>query len=195
MKKLVLVAALGAFSAAAFAAPETFNVEPTHTYPRFEYSHFGYSNQQQRFDKTSGKIVIDRAAKTGSVDVSIDTTSVNTGYALFNQHIQAEDYFDTARYPAITFKSTKVKFEGDKPVAVEGNLTIKGVTRPVTLTVTSFHSMPHPMLKKDAIGANATTKVKRSEFNMGKNVPYVSDEVSLTIAVEAIKEESQGSRR
>ena len=195
MKKLVLVVALGAFSAAAFAAPETFNVEPTHTYPRFEYSHFGYSNQQQRFDKTSGKIVIDRAAKTGSVDVSIDTTSVNTGYALFNQHIQAEDYFDTARYPAITFKSTKVKFEGDKPVAVEGNLTIKGVTRPVTLTVTSFHSMPHPMLKKDAIGANATTKVKRSEFNMGKNVPYVSDEVSLTIAVEAIKEESQGSRR
>ena len=188
MKKLVLVVALGAFSAAAFAAPETFNVEPTHTYPRFEYSHFGYSNQQQRFDKTSGKIVIDRAAKTGSVDVSIDTTSVNTGYALFNQHIQAEDYFDTAKYPAITFKSTKVKFEGDKPVAVEGNLTIKGVTKPVTLTVTSFHSMPHPMLKKDAIGANATTKVKRSEFNMGKNVPYVSDEVTLTIAVEAIKE-------
>lgn len=188
MKKLVLVAALGAISAAAFAAPETFNVEPTHTYPRFEYSHFGYSNQQQRFDKTSGKIVIDRAAKTGSVDVSIDTTSVNTGYALFNQHIQAEDYFDTAKYPAITFKSTKVKFEGDKPVAVEGNLTIKGVTKPVTLTVTSFHSMPHPMLKKDAIGANAMTKVKRSEFNMGKNVPYVSDDVTLTIAVEAIKE-------
>jgi polyisoprenoid-binding protein YceI len=188
VKKLVLVAALGAFSAAAFAAPETFNVEPTHTYPRFEYSHFGYTNQQQRFDKTSGKIVIDRAAKTGSVDVSIDTTSVNTGYALFNQHIQAEDYFDTARYPAITFKSTKVRFDGDKPVAVEGNLTIKGVTRPVTLTVTSFHSMPHPMLKKDAIGANATARVKRSEFNMGKNVPYVSDEVTLTIAVEAIKE-------
>jgi polyisoprenoid-binding protein YceI len=188
MKKPVLVAAFAAFSATAFAAPETFNVEPTHTYPRFEYSHFGYSNQQQRFDKTSGKIVIDRAAKTGSVDVSIDATSVNTGYALFNQHIQAEDYFDTARYPTITFKSTRVSFEGDKPVAVEGNLTIKGVTKPVTLTVTSFHSMPHPMLKKDAIGANATTKVKRSEFNMGKNVPYVSDEVSLTIAVEAIKE-------
>ncbi|MDP2132049.1 MAG: YceI family protein [Sulfuritalea sp.] len=188
MKRLVLVTALAAFSAAALAAPETFNVEPTHTYPRFEYSHFGYSTQQQRFDKTRGKIVLDRAAKTGSVDVTIDATSVNTGYALFNQHIQAEDYFDSAKYPAITFKSTKVKFEGDKPVAVEGNLTIKGVTRPVTLTVTSFHSMPHPMLKKDAIGANAVTKVKRSDFNMGKNVPYVSDEVTLTIAVEAIKE-------
>ena len=191
MNKLAIVAAasaLSAFSAGAFAATETFNVEPTHTYPRFEYSHVGYSNQQQRFDKTRGKIVLDRAAQTGSVDVTIDATSVNTGYALFNQHIQAEDYFDTAKFPTITFKSTKVKFEGGKPVAVDGNLTIKGVTKPVTLTVTSFHSMPHPMLKKDAIGANATTKVKRSEFNMGKNVPYVSDEVSLTIAVEAIKE-------
>ena len=191
MNKLAIVAAasaLSAFSAGAFAAPETFNVEPTHTYPRFEYSHFGYSNQVQRFDKTSGKIVLDRAAQTGSVDVTIDATSVNTGYALFNQHIQAEDYFDTAKFPTITFKSTKVKFEGGKPVAVDGNLTIKGVTKPVTLTVTSFHAMPHPMVKKDAIGANATTKVKRSEFNMGKNVPYVSDEVSLTIAVEAIKE-------
>ena len=188
MNKIALVAALSAFSAAAVAAPETYNVEPTHTYPRFEYSHFGYSNQQQRFDKTSGKIVLDRAAKTGSVDVTIDATSVNTGYALFNGHIQAEDFFNTAKYPTITFKSTGVKFEGDKPVAIDGNLTIKGVTKPVTLTVTSFHSMPHPMLKKDAIGANAVTKVKRSEFNIGKNVPYVSDEVSLTIAVEAIKE-------
>jgi polyisoprenoid-binding protein YceI len=188
MKRLTLVAALAAFSAAAVAAPETFNLDPTHTAPRFEYSHFGYSLQQHRFDKTSGKIMLDRAAHTGSVDVTIDATSVNTGYALFNQHIQAEDYFDTAKYPTITFKSTKVKFDGDKPVAIDGNLTIKGVTKPVTLSVTSFHSMPHPMLKRDAIGANATAKVKRSEFNMGKNVPYVSDEVSLTIAVEAIKE-------
>ena len=188
MKKTALVIALSTLASAAIAAPETFGIEPTHTAPRFEYSHFGYSMQQHRFDKTSGKIVLDRAAQTGSVDVSIDTTSVNTGYALFNQHIQAEDYFDTAKYPTITFKSTKVSFDGGKPVSIDGNLTIKGVTKPVTLTVTSFHSMPHPMLKKDAIGANATTKVKRSEFNMGKNVPYVGDEVTLTIAVEAVKE-------
>ena len=188
MKTIALVVALSAFSAAAIAAPETFNIDAGHTAPRFEYTHFGYSNQQHRFDKTSGKIVLDRAAHTGSVDVTIDTTSVNTGLALFNGHIQGADYFDTAKYPTITFKSSKVKFDGDKPVAVEGDLTIKGVTKPVTLTVTHFHSMPHPMLKKDAIGANASTKVKRSEFNMGKNVPYVSDEVTLTIAVEAIKE-------
>ena len=191
MNKLALVVsacALSALSASALAAPETYNVDPTHTFPRFEYNHFGYSNQQHRFDRTSGKIILDRAAKTGSVDVTIDAKSVNTGYALFNGHIQGEDYFNTEKYPAITFKSTAVKFDGDKPVAVDGNLTIKGVTKPVTLIVTNFHSMPHPMLKKDALGANAVAKVKRSEFNMGKNVPYVGDEVTLNIAVEAIKE-------
>lgn len=188
MKKIAALILAAGFSAAAFAAPETYVIEPTHTYPRFEYSHFGYSTQVSRFDKTSGKIVIDRAAKTGSVDVVIDAKSVNTGYALFNGHIQGEDYFDTAKYPTITFKSNSLKFDGDKLSAVNGDLTIKGVTKPVTLTVTSFHCMPHPMVKKDACGANATTKIKRSEFNAGKNAPYVSDEVTLTIPVEAIRE-------
>lgn len=191
MNRLALVvtaSALGAFSAAAIAAPETFVIDPSHTAPRFEYGHLGYSNQMHRFDKTSGKIVLDRAARAGSVDVTIDATSVNTGLALFNGHIQGEDYFNTAKYPTITFKSTKVRFDGDKPVAVDGDLTIKGVTKPVTLTVNSFHAMPHPFFKKDAIGANATTKIKRSDFNMGKGAPAVSDEVTLSIAVEAIKE-------
>lgn len=188
MNKLALVVALSAFSAAALASPETFNIDPAHTFPRFEYNHFGYSNQQHRFEKTSGKIVLDRAAKTGSVEVSIDAKSVNTGSALFNGHIQAADFFDTDKHPVITFKSSAVKFDGDKPVAVDGNLTIKGVTKPVTLTVTNFHSMPHPMLKKDAIGANAVARVKRSEFNMGTYAPSVSDEVTLYIAVEAVRE-------
>ena len=121
------------------------------------------------------------------MDVTIDTTSVNTGYPLFNQHIQGEDFFDTAKYPTITYKSTKVNFDGDKPATIEGNLTVKGITKPVTLTVTSFHCMPHPMLKKDACGANATATIKRSEFNAGKYAPYVGDDVKLTIAVEAYK--------
>ncbi len=188
MKKFVIAFALTTIAASAFAAPATFNIDPAHTAPRFEYSHFGYSNQVHRFDKTSGKIVMDREAKTGSVDVSIDATSVNTGFALFNEHIQGADFFDTANHPAIIFKSTGVKFDGDRPVAVEGDLTIKGVTKPVVLTVTSFQAMPHPIYKKDAIGANAETKIKRSEFNMGQHAPYVSDEVTLSIAVEAVKE-------
>ncbi|NML26908.1 YceI family protein [Zoogloea dura] len=187
MKKLAALAIAATLSTAAFAAPETYTIEGTHTFPRFEYSHFGYSTQLSRFDKTTGTITLDKAAKTGSVDVTIDTTSVNTGYPLFNQHIQGEDFFDTATYPTITYKSTKVNFDGDKPTSIEGNLTVKGVTKPVTLTVTSFHCMPHPMLKKDACGANATATIKRSEFNAGKYAPYVGDEVKLTIAVEAYK--------
>ncbi len=187
MKKLITLAIAATLSTAAFAAPETYTIEGTHTFPRFEYSHFGYSTQLSRFDKTTGTITLDKAAKTGSVDVTIDTTSVNTGYPLFNQHIQGEDFFDTAKYPTITYKSTKVNFDGDKPATIEGNLTVKGVTKPVTLTVTSFHCMPHPMLKKDACGANATATIKRSEFDAGKYAPYVGDEGKLTIAVEAFK--------
>lgn len=188
MNKFVALTVATAFAGSAFAASETFTIDSTHTQPRFEYSHFGYSNQVHRFDKTEGTIVVDRAAKTGSVEVKIDAKSINTGYATFNEHIQAEDFFDTAKFPTITFKSTKVHFNGDKPSKVEGNLTVKGVTKPVVLDVTSFHAMPHPIVKKDAIGANAVVKIKRSEFNMGKYAPYVSDDVTLSIAVEAVKQ-------
>ncbi|UCV10330.1 polyisoprenoid-binding protein [Dechloromonas denitrificans] len=172
----------------ALAAPETYVVEGTHTYPRFSYSHFGYSTQLSRFNKTTGKVIFDKAAKSGAVDIVIDAKSVDTGYPTFNEHIQGEDFLDTAKFPTATFKSTKVVFEGDKPASIEGNLTLKGVTKPVTLTVTSFQAMPHPMMKKDAIGANAFTVVKRSEFNAGKYAPYVGDEVRIDIAIEAIKE-------
>jgi len=192
MQKLTKLSAaliLAAVAAApAIAAPETFVADSTHTFSRFSYSHFGYSTQLSRFNKNSGKVVFDKVAKTGSVDIVIDTKSVDTGYDTFNEHIQGEDFLDTAKYPTATFKSTKVIFEGDKPAKVEGNLTLKGVTKPVTLTITSFQAMPHPMLKKDAIGANAWTVVKRSEFNAGKYAPYVGDEVRIDVAIEAIKE-------
>lgn len=191
MKRLVTLAALAAASIAAQAAPVTYTIDNSHTYPHFTYNHLGFSNQTHKFDKTSGTVVLDRKAKTGSVDVVIDATSVNTGYAVFNEHIQAADFFDTTVYPTITFKSTKMSFKGDQPASVAGELTIKGVTRPVTLKITHFKCQPHPMLKVEACGANATTEVKRSEFNMGKNVPYVSDEVTLTLAIEAVNKPAQ----
>ena len=187
MKKNSLFALATCFVVPAFAAPETYVVESSHTFPRFEYSHLGYSNQVQRFNKTTGQIILDRATGTGSVDVSIDAKSVDTGFVLFDTHIQGADFFDTATYPTITFKSSQLKFEGDKLVSVVGDLTIKGITQQVKLDVTSFHCMPHPMLKKNACGANATAKIKRSDFAMGKHAPFVSDEVTLTIPVEAIK--------
>lgn len=188
MQKNLLAAFLAAFSLSAYAAPETFVIESSHTAPRFEYNHLGFSNQIHRFDQTSGQITLDRVSKTASVDVSIDVSSVNTGMAVFNQHIQGEDFFDAAKYPKITFKSRSVKFEGDKPVSLEGDLTIKGVTRPVTLAVKSFLLKPHPMTKKEALGANAEAKIKRSDFNISKYTPSVSDEVTLSIAVEAMKQ-------
>lgn len=188
MQKNLLAIALAAFSLSVQAAPETFTIEATHTTPYFEYNHLGLSNQNHRFDRTSGQIILDAENKTASVDVTIDATSVNTGVAMFNQHIQNADFFDTAQHPRITFKSTRVKFEGDKPSAIEGELTIKGVTRPVTLTVSNYQRKPHPMTRKEAIGANAVAKIKRSDFNMGKHAPAVSDEVTLSIAVEATKQ-------
>ena len=186
-KQITLATALfAALAGSAIAAPVTYGVDSSHTYPRFSYSHFGYSTQLSSFKNTSGKVVFDVEAKTGSVDITIDMKSVNTGFEDFNGHLQGEDFLHTAKFPTATFKSTKVVFEGDKPKAIEGNLTIKGVTKPVTLTVTSFQAMPHPMIKKPALGANAFTVIKRSEFNAGKYAPYVGDEVRIDVAIEAV---------
>jgi polyisoprenoid-binding protein YceI len=189
MKSIKRIAAALAFTgalASAVAAPVTYGVDGTHTFPRFSYSHFGYSTQLSSFSKTTGKVLFDAEAKKGSVDIVIDMKSVSTGFSDFNEHIQGEDFLDTAKFPQATFKSTKVIFEGNKPQLIEGQLTIKGVTKPVTLTVTSFQAMPHPMMKKPALGANAFTVIKRSEFNAGKYAPYVGDDVRIDIAIEAM---------
>ena len=185
-KQLSAALALATLAAgSALAAPVSYTVDSSHTFPRFSYSHFGFSTQLSSFGKTTGAVVFDAQAKTGSVDIVIDTTTVNTGFADFNGHIQGEDFLDTAKFPKATFKSTKVVFDGDKPSAIEGQLTIKGVTKPVTLTVTSFQAIPHPMMKVPALGANAFVTIKRSEFNAGKYAPYVGDEVRIDIAIEA----------
>ena len=186
-KHITLATALfAALAGSAIAAPVTYGVDSSHTFPRFSYSHFGYSTQLSSFKNTSGKVVFDAEAKTGSVDITIDMKSVNTGFDDFNGHLQGEDFLDTAKFPTATFKSTKVVFEGDKPKSIDGVLTIKGVSKPVTLTVTSFQAMPHPMMKKPALGANAFTTIKRSEFGAGKYAPYVGDEVRIDIAIEAM---------
>ncbi len=173
---------------AAVAAPETYTIDSGHTFPRFSYSHMGLSTQLSRFSKTTGTVTLDKAAKTGSVDVVIDMKSVDTGLAVFNGHIQGEDFLDTAKYPTASFKSTKVVFDGDKPTAIEGDLTIKDVTKPVTLKVASYVNTVHPMLKRDAIGADASTVIKRSDFRAGKYAPNVGDDVTISIAIEAIKQ-------
>lgn len=184
----LLFAASLALPLAAQAAPTTYVLDGSHTFPSFSYSHLGYSTQTSRFDKTTGKIVYDKETGYGTAEIVIDMKSVSTGNALFNEHIQGEDYFDTAKYPTATFKSSALRWSGNAPVALEGTLTMKGVTQPVTLKITHFKEMMHPMLKREALGANAVVVVKRSAFNAGKNAPFVGDEVTISIAIEALKE-------
>lgn len=187
MKKTLIIASLATLLAApAFAEPLEYTIDRSHTYPRFIYSHFGLSKQIMRFNENSGTVTFDAEAKTGAVDVTIDMTSVDTGFKTFDEHIQDEEFLDTANHPTATFKSSNVVFEGDAPKTIEGELTLKGITKPVTLTVTSFKTMEHPIKKLPTVGANATGTVLRSDFNMDKYAPNVSDEIQLDIALEAI---------
>src|SRR5690606_2721288 len=127
MKKTLVAAAFATFFAGqALAAPQTYVLDPSHTFPRFSYNHMGMSKQILRFNETTGSVVLDKEAKDAKVDVTIDMTSIDTGFETFDEHIQGEDFLDTAKYPTATYKSTKVVFEGDKPVSIEGDLTIKG---------------------------------------------------------------------
>lgn len=189
MKRLVLASALVLLAAAARAEPVSYVIDPLHTFPSFSYRHLGFSTQTHRFNKTSGTIVLDRAARTGSAEVSIDARSVDVGSAVFAEHIQAADYFDTAHHPTLDFKGTKMVFKGGQPKTLSGEITIKGVTRPISFDITAFHCAPHPMLKVETCGANAVATLKRSDFNMGKNAPLVSDEVTLALVVEAHRQQ------
>ena len=170
----------------ALAQSVTYGIDSTHTFPQFSYDHMGLSKQNLRFDKTTGTVTYDAKAQTASVDIEIDMKSVSTGFTMFNEHIQGEDFFNTAKFPTATFKSTKVIFADGKPSKIEGDLTIKDVTKPVVLDVTHFVNTSHPMLNKDSIGANATTKISRTEFNAGAYAPGVGDEVTINVSLEAI---------
>ena len=185
---LALLATIG-FSAVAIAAPATYTADANHTFAQFEYNHLGFSNQTSRFNTVTGTVTIDPAAKKGSADITIDTKSVDTGSNLFNSHIQGEDFLSTTQFPTATFQSNDMIFKGDKPVELKGTLTLKGVSKPVALKVTNFECKKHPMTGVDYCGANAVTKVKRTEFNMGKYAPHVGDDVTILIAIEAAKKE------
>jgi len=187
MKK-ILFAALGlALSAAAFSA-DSYTVDPRHTYPMWEVNHFGWSTQRGRFNGATGKIVLDRAAKTGSVEIVIKTASVDTGIAKWDEQMMGEDFFNAAMFPTIEFKASKIVFDGDKPVSVPGELTLLGVTKPVTLTITGFGCGTNPVNKKQVCGADAYATIKRSEFGIMKYLPSISDEVKLVINVESFKD-------
>jgi len=189
MKRPAALTAFVAFSAAAQAAPETYVIDSSHTASLFSYRSLGVGNQTHRFDRISGRVIFDPAAMTGSADVTIDATSVNTGQAALNETLQNADFFDTANHPAITFRSTRITLGGEQP-SLSGQLSIKGVTRPVTLALSHFQCVPDPVFRADACGARVSVTIRRSDFNMGKYAFLVSDEIRLDLALRAVKETS-----
>ena len=172
-------------------AAESYTVDPPHTFAHFSISHLGFSTMQGRFDRSSGKVTLDRAAKNGSVDIAIDANSISTGWAKRDQHLSSPDFFNAAEFPTITYKSSAVKFKGDYPASVEGNLTLIGVTKPVTLSIDAFKcgiDPMDPMKQKEKCGAAVSAQIKRSDFGMKYGLPAVGDDIKLVFEIEAYKD-------
>lgn len=166
-----------------------FTVDPYHTFTNFSYDHFGLSTGRGRFDKTEGTIVINEDAKTANVDITIHVDSVNTGVALLDMRLKSEGFFNAQAFPTIRFVAKDFRYTGDTLTEVAGNLTIKDVTKPVTLKIAraACKKERNPTLKYPACGADASLTIMRSEYNVGAFAPLVSDKIDIAITVEALK--------
>ena len=186
MKKLLAVALLSAVAGSAFAAPTEYTIDPNHTQVRFGWNHFGFSNIEGRFENVTGTFVYDPDNVAGSsVNATIDMTSVDAGVDKLDEHLESKDFFDAGQFGTATYKSTAVSAAGEGKLKVDGELTVHGVTKPVSLDVTINKIGPHGMTKKPSAGFDATASLKRSDFGVGQYVPNVSDEISIEITVEA----------
>jgi polyisoprenoid-binding protein YceI len=179
---------LGMLFAIPAYAVDSYTIDPTHTWPMFEVNHLGYSTQRGRFDKSSGRITLDIAAKQGSVDIIIDANSLDMGFAKWDEHMKGEEFFNVVQYPTIHFTSDKLIFDGNKVVAAEGKFTLLGTTRSLTLHVENFHCAPFPLTRKMHCGADISATISRTQFGMAKFAPMVSDEVKLFSPIEANKD-------
>ena len=185
---LLAVAAATAMTAGA-AQAANYAIDPTHTFVTFEISHFGATTNRARFDKKQGTVEFDRAAKTGKVDISIDMTSVSTGTAMFDKHLQSAEILNAEKFPKAQFVSSKFVFNGDKVSAVEGNLTIAGKTQPVTLKATQFNCYDSPMLKREVCGGDFETTIDRTQWGMNYGVEWgFPKNVRLVVQIEAVKQ-------
>jgi len=189
--KHLLAALLALPAAAVIAAPTTYQIEPTHTYPSFEADHMGgLSVWRGKFNKTSGSVTFDKAAQQGTVDITVDIDSIDYGFDLMNTKAKSEELFDAAKYPTATYKGKLAGFKKGVPTKVIGDLTLRGITKPVQLNIVSFKCMPHPMVKREVCGADAMATFKRDDFGMaaGKDWGFKMD-VTLRIQVEALAAE------
>lgn len=191
MKKYLLATAAAAALAATGAAQAqatAYTIDPTHTFVSWEASHFGTSTNRGRFDKKEGTITFDRAGKTGKVEITIDTGSINTGTPLFNEHLRDKNFFRSAEFPTAKFVSDKFVFDGDKVKEVAGTLTLLGKTNPVTLKASNFNCYQNPFFKREVCGGDFETTIQRSQWGMSYGLPGIPDNVRLLVQVEAVKQ-------
>ncbi len=186
---LSLTAAAALLAGASQVQAASYAIDPTHTFATFEISHFGTTTNRGRFDKKGGTVEFDRAAKTGKVELTIDTTSINTGTAQFDKHLQSAELFDAAKFPTAKFVADKFSFNGDKVSEVAGTLTLLGKTNPVTLKANNFNCYTSPMLKREVCGGDFETTFDRTQFGMNYGIDWgFPKNVRLLVQVEAIKQ-------
>jgi polyisoprenoid-binding protein YceI len=189
-KSFLALAAIAAVTmGSAQAESASYAIDPTHTFATFEISHFGASVNRGRFDKKEGSVQIDRAAKTGKVELTIDITSINTGTEAFNKHLQSADLFDAATFPSAKFVGDKFTFNGDKVSEVAGTLTMLGKTNPVVLKANQFACYMSPMIKREVCGGDFETTIDRTQWGMNYGVVWgFPKNVRLVVQVEAVKQ-------
>ena len=186
---IALAAAATLATGIAHAEMANYAIDPTHTFVTFEISHFGASVNRGRFDKKEGSVQLDKAAKAGKVEISFDTTSINSGTPAFDKHLQSADLFNAAQHPKITFVSDKFSFNGDKVSEVSGQLTLLGKTGPVTLKANQFNCYQSPMLKREVCGGDFEATIDRTQWGMNYGVDWgFAKNVRLVVQVEAVKQ-------
>jgi len=194
MKKNLLIAAAGALFAAvsfnAMAAEVTYQLDPNHTYPSFEADHFGgISTWRGKFNKSSGTVTLDRATQKGTLDATIDMTSIDIGNEKLNGELKSAQFFDADKFPTATYKGTSIKFKGDVPVEVIGELTLHGVTKPLNLTIESFKCFTNPMMKKEVCGTESMATFDRGDFGVDYGKAYgFKMKTTLHIQAEGIRQ-------
>ena len=180
-------AALTSAAVPALGAPDYYTIDPNHTYPSLEFSHRGLSIWRGKFNRTSGTVTLDRAAKAGSAQIAVDTSSIDFGHPKMNEIARTADWFNVDTFPTMTYKGA-LNFQGDAPSSVDGELTLLGVTRPLRLKINSFKCMEHPVSKREVCGADAEGDLNRADFGMSQYVDGNVEIIHLRIQVEAIKD-------
>lgn len=195
MRKGLIGLMFATLAPAGMAAPESYTLDPYHTFVHFGVDHNGFSTIWGRFDRSTGKFTFDRESGKLALEVQVETASVTTGDSARgnrprsrDEHLRSPDFFNTAEFPRMVYKATNARFNGGVPVEILGELTLLGVTKPVALKVDRWKCASHPVTKRSICGGNAMGGLKRSEFGMKWGIPATGDDVKITVTFEALKD-------